>query len=194
MALVLLLVLIDQATKLAVKGFTIFGIQHQGMQLGESRALLGETVRLTFVENPGMAFGISWGDGKAVLTLLTLAIVIGLTIYLIRLATAHWAPKLALTLVLAGAIGNLIDRVFYGVVFSEEAWLRGRVVDFIQVDIPDVQWFGELYTHWPVFNVADSCVSIGIVLLIFTGTMLPKEHQDNIAIDAKETSEERANP
>jgi len=186
LALAFVLVVIDQATKLAVKGFSFFGFEHKGMLLGESQRLIGETIRLTFVENPGMAFGISWGDGKIFLTILTVVIAVFLVVYLVRLAHAHWAPRLAVTLLLAGAVGNLIDRVFYGAMYAEESWLRGKVVDFIQVDIPDVTWLGEVYTHFPVFNVADSCVSIGIVLLILTGNKLPQNHKNEVNLDTQE--------
>ena len=172
--IVAILVVLDQVTKLAVKGFSVFGFTHEGMYLGESHPFIGDAVRLTFVENPGMAFGISWGDGKLLLTLLTIAIAVFLVFYVIRLASAHWAPRLAVTLILAGALGNLIDRVFYGIAYGEQALFHGKVVDFIQVDIPDITWFGELYTHFPVFNVADSCVSVGVVLLILTSHKIPK--------------------
>lgn len=74
--------------------------------------------------------------------------------------------RFSLTLLLGGAVGNLIDRMFYGVLYGEGPLFYGKVVDFLQVDIPDVSLFGELYTHWPVFNVADSCVSVGVVTLL----------------------------
>ncbi|MCX6139639.1 MAG: signal peptidase II [Candidatus Kapabacteria bacterium] len=173
--LIVVLVLLDQVTKLAVKGFSFLGLTSNGMSLGESHELFGSVVRLTYVENAGMAFGISWGDGKLILTLLTIAIAIFLVIYLIRLRSAHWAPRLAVTMILAGALGNLIDRVFYGIAYGEAALFHGKVVDFIQVDIPDITWFGELYTHFPVFNVADSCVSVGVVLLLLSGGKLPHQ-------------------
>jgi lipoprotein signal peptidase len=57
--------------------------------------------------------------------------------------------------------------------YGESPLFYGKVVDFIQVDIPDVTWFGEIYTHWPVFNVADSCVTVGVVLMMFISTQLP---------------------
>ncbi len=176
--LVALLVVADQVTKLAVKGFSFAGLHHEGMFLGESRPLVGDLVRLTFVENPGMAFGISWGDGKLILTLLTIGIAAFLVAYLMRLRTAHWMPRLAITLILAGALGNLIDRMFYGVAYGEESLFHGKVVDFIQVDIPDLTVFGELYTHFPVFNIADSCVTIGVILLILASGKLPHDRQE----------------
>jgi signal peptidase II len=161
-----LLVVIDQITKVLVKGFSLFGYDHQGMVLGESRPLIGDTVRLTFVENPGMAFGVSWGEAKIVLTLLTVGIVALIVRMIMTTPKESSVIRNALTLVLAGAVGNLIDRMFYGVFYGTDPFFYGKVVDFLQVDIPDVTLFGELYTHWPVFNVADSCVSVGVVVLL----------------------------
>ena len=63
----------------------------------------------------------------------------------------------------------MIDRVFYGVIYGESPLFYGKVVDFLRVDVPDM--FG--MTHWPVFNIADSCVSIGIVLLIIFNSKIP---------------------
>lgn len=166
-----LLVLIDQITKVMVKGFSVLGYQHQGMVLGESRPLIGETVRLTFVENPGMAFGVSWGEAKIVLTLLTVAIVVLIVRMIVTTPKESSLIRRALTLVLAGAVGNLIDRMFYGVIYGSGPLFYGKVVDFLQVDIPDVTVFGELYTYWPVFNVADSCVSVGVVILLVASMM-----------------------
>lgn len=161
-----LLVVVDQVTKVLVKGFHVFGVVHEGMELGESRPLVGDLVRLTFVENPGMAFGIGWGDAKIILTLLTIGIV-GLIIRMITQTPASARVVLgALTLLLGGAVGNLIDRLLYGVLYGSGPLFYGKVVDFLQVDIPDVMLFGEMYTHWPVFNVADSCVSVGVVVLL----------------------------
>lgn len=161
-----ILVVIDQITKAFVKGFDLIGLRHQGMFLGESRPLIGDTLRLTFVENPGMAFGVSWGEAKIILTLLTVGIVVLLVRMILTTPPESRVVRNALVLVLAGAVGNLIDRMFYGVLYGTDPLFYGKVVDFLQVDIPDVTMFGELYTHWPVFNVADSCVSVGVVVLL----------------------------
>lgn len=158
------LVVLDQVTKVLVK---------TSMMLGESHPMIGSMVNLTFVENPGMAFGISWGDGKLILTLLTIVIAGVLVWYLRQIANGHWAPRLAVTLILAGAVGNLIDRALYGFIFGEAPLFYGRVVDFIQVDIPDITWLGDVHTHFPVFNIADSCVTVGVLLLLLTGNKLP---------------------
>ena len=158
------LVVLDQVTKVLVK---------TSMMLGESHPMIGSIVNLPFVENPGMSFGISWGDGKLILTLLTIVIAGVLVWYLRQIANGHWAPRLAVTLILAGAVGNLIDRALYGVIFGDAPLFYGRVVDFIQVDIPDITWLGDVHTHFPVFNIADSCVTVGVLLLLLTGNKLP---------------------
>ncbi|MEY3689545.1 MAG: hypothetical protein RIT37_1107 [Bacteroidota bacterium] len=168
-----ILIVFDQVTKIAVKGFSLFGYTHPGMYLGESISIWGDIIRFTFVENPGMAFGVEFGTGKIFLTLFSLIASIGLVYYLLRIDTARIQIRIAIMLILAGAFGNFIDRMFYGVLYGEGPLFYGLVVDFIQIDIPDIQ-FGQIaYTHWPVFNIADSCVSIGMILLLIYNKYLP---------------------
>ncbi len=164
-----LFIVLDQVTKLLVKGFDIFGVKVEGFYYGEIIPVFGDTLALTFVENPGMAFGIEFGVGKIFLSLFSVFAGVGLSWYLYKIKFANNFVRIAIMLILAGAVGNMIDRVFYGVIFGESALFYGKVVDFILVDIPDV--FG--MSHWPVFNVADSCVSVGIVLLVFFNNKLP---------------------
>jgi len=161
------IVLLDQATKVAVRGFSLFGLDYQGMMLYESRELFGDAVRITFVENPGMAFGLNF-DMPLVLSLFSLAA----SIFLLRILwktrnDGMTGLRLALALILAGAVGNLIDRSFYGVAYGYASLFHGRVVDFIDVDLPDISVFGREIKRFWVFNVADSAVSIGVVLLFF---------------------------
>jgi lipoprotein signal peptidase len=82
------LILLDQLTKILVKGFTLFGYHHEGMYLGESHPLIGDVVRLTFVENPGMAFGIQFGFAKIFLTLFSL--IAGSALLSHYLLPVHW--------------------------------------------------------------------------------------------------------
>lgn len=179
-----ILVLIDQCTKIAVKGFSLLGFSHEGMYLGESIPIIGDFLRFTFVENPGMAFGVEFGSGKIFLTLFSLIASIALVYYLRIIEEAKLQIRIAIMLILAGAFGNFIDRMFYGVLYGEGPLFYGLVVDFIQVDIPDIQFGNLIYTHWPVFNIADSCVSIGMVLLLIYNRYLPypfiqdTEHSD----------------
>lgn len=170
--------LLDQGIKIAVKGFSLFGIQHTGMSLGESFPLIGDFARITFVQNPGMAFGITFGSGKIFLSIFSLIASVALAWYLYKSEIPSSWVKFGLALILAGAAGNLIDRMFYGVFYSEGALFYGQVVDFIDVEFWDFSLLGHLYTRFPVFNVADSCVSCGMVVLLFNHKHIPFVEQD----------------
>ena len=192
--IVAFLIILDQATKLYFKGFNFFGIDHQGLDYGDLVPVIGDFVQFTYILNPGMAFGAVFIP-KIILSLFSIFAAIALAIFLSKLdKNINLWVKIAIMLILAGASGNLIDRVFYGVIFNETPYIPGmnpvdkfvftdllsgfplfygKVVDFIQVDIPDINFLGLYYTHWPVFNVADSCVSVGIVILIFVHNKLP---------------------
>jgi len=111
--------------------------------------VLGDFLRLTYTRNSGVAFGIGQGTGFPYY-LFSLAAIVVIVWMFARGRTGPGAPRrLALALILGGAIGNLVDRV-----------TSGEVVDFIEVGIP--QW------HWPVFNVADSAVTVGVILFALT--------------------------
>ncbi|OGU58776.1 MAG: hypothetical protein A2X64_00560 [Ignavibacteria bacterium GWF2_33_9] len=173
-----LLVILDQVTKLWIKGFSIFGISHQGFDYGEIVQVLGSTLTFTFIENPGMAWGIHFGFiGKFFLSSFSIIASIILAIVLYRIRNKHLGVRLAITFILAGAFGNLIDRVFYGVFFGYAPLLYGKVVDFIQVDIPDISIGSYHLNTFPVFNVADSCVTIGICILLIFFNKVPQMHE-----------------
>jgi signal peptidase II len=161
------IVLVDQITKLLVKGFTLPIIEyyHQGMQLGQSIPVIGDFLRLTFIENPGMAFGIEIG-GRLFLTLFSLFASIGIFYYIYHVRTEAFIIRLTLALILGGAIGNLIDRVFYGVIFGEAPLFYGKVVDFVDMDFFHINFLGIHMDRFAVFNVADAAVSTGIVLML----------------------------
>jgi signal peptidase II len=97
--------------------------------------------------------------------------------YLYKLRFFDKYIQLGIAFILAGATGNLIDRVFYGVIFGYNSILNGRVIDWILFDIPDVDFLGLNYTHFPVFNVADSMVTIGVVFLILFNSRIPNISQ-----------------
>ena len=165
----LCVLLLDQFSKLAVKGVNLpfLGLHHEGMQPGMAGSipLLGDWLKFTFTENPGMAFSISFGGHpfeKLFLTLFALAATAGLVVYLYRQREAPPVARLAIALIIAGALGNVIDRVFYGVLYGYAPLVQGNVVDFVSVILP----FGEHGYYWPIFNVADSAVSIGVVLML----------------------------
>jgi signal peptidase II len=184
-----LLVLADQLTKLAVRGFSLpsIGVAIKGLPYGTSTPVIGDFLRLTYVENPGMAFGIELG-GKQWLALFSIAAGVGIVWYLYHSRHERLGLRISLALVLAGAVGNLIDRVFYGVIFDHAPLFYGRVVDFVDIDFFDLSLFGYHISRWPVFNVADSCVTVGVVMLLFFHrTVVEKE-----AVQVHEADEHRA--
>lgn len=174
------IVIADQITKFMIKGIDIplVGVSLQGMPLGNSFPVIGDFLRITFIENPGMAFGIEVVDGKIFLTLFSIIASIGVLFYLYIMRHEKLLFRLSLALILGGAIGNLIDRVFYGVIYGESSLFHGKVVDFIDVDFFNIDFLGfQLHRFW-VFNIADASVSIGLVLmLLFHRSFVDHEEQ-----------------
>jgi len=180
--------LIDQVLKIWIKTH---------MTYGEEFGILGLSwARIHFVENEGMAFGISFGGsgGKLALSLFRI-VAVGFLIYILRsLIKARESVGLiaCFALILAGAIGNILDSAFYGLIFSESSYhgapavmfpdgggyapfLFGRVVDmfyFPMIDTIMPDWVpvigGERFQFFkPVFNVADSAISVGVLSMLF---------------------------
>ena len=174
----LTVVLADQITKLLVKGFSIpfLGINYDGMYLGQMISVFGDFFRITFVENPGMAFGYDPGSSfKLIISLFSLLASIGLVFYLFAIRDKSLSLRIAIALILGGAIGNLIDRTFYGVIFDYAPLFYGKVVDFFDFDFFNFTLFGRSYDRWPVFNIADAAVTIGVLILV----LFYKRHQDD---------------
>lgn len=187
----IILILIDQVTKILIKGFTGLGVNIKGFDYGERIEVIGQYLQFTFVENPGMAFSIEFGGGKIFLSLFSIIASILLALYINKMENKPLGFQIAVLLIFAGATGNMIDRVFYGLIYDYSSIFYGKVVDFILVDIPDISFLGKNYDYFPVFNIADSCVSIGIVLLLFYNKYIPdfselfpkKNVTENVNID-----------
>jgi len=180
------MVLVDQITKFWVKGFAVpfLHIRHEGMYYGQSINVLGDFFQLTFVENPGMAFGVDVTDhAKLWLSLFSILASVGLFIYLYSVRKQSFSLRLALSMILAGALGNLIDRVFYGVFYGYASIFYGKVVDFFDFDFFDFQIFGRTYERWPIFNIADMCVSLGVLILLLFYKQHQQEHKEIAATD-----------
>ncbi|MCU7491168.1 MAG: signal peptidase II [Ignavibacteria bacterium] len=177
----LAIVIIDQVSKLFVKGFSLplFDIHYPGISYAEQHEFLGSFLKITFIENPGMAFGIDLGPAsKLFLSLFSIAASIGIVLYLYRIRYEGVKIRVALALILGGAIGNLVDRVFYGVFYGYGPLFYGKVVDFFQVKIAGINLLGYNLDNLPIFNVADISVTAGVILLvIFSG----KIHQEKAA-------------
>lgn len=173
----LIVVVIDQVTKFLVKGLKVewLGIDVKGMPYGSSKPLIGDIVRLTFIENPGMAFGIDIGP-KVFLTVFTIVASLFIFYYIWKHRKDALLLRLSLGLILAGAIGNLIDRTFYGVIYNYAPLFKGKVVDFMQVEFWDFTILGKTYTTWPIWNIADASVSVGfLIILIFHNRIFKQE-------------------
>jgi signal peptidase II len=163
----LVIVLADQVSKLLVHGVEIpaLGISWQGVPYGTSTPVLGNFLRITYIENSGMAFGIDVG-GKIFFSLFSLIASIAIVVYLYRVRTAPLGFRLSLAMILGGAVGNLIDRMFYGVLFGYGRLFGGRVVDFIDFDFVNIDLWGFHLSRFWIFNVADASVTVGVLLLL----------------------------
>lgn len=158
-------VLIDQITKAIVL---------HTMYRGQSIPVLGDWLKFTFTENPGMAFGLTFGP-KAFVTIASLVATTLIIVYLFRVQDSYWPYRASLALILGGALGNIIDRVFYGVLLGYDTFFVGKVVDFIQVDLWSgyiselVPVIGGAYVSlFPIWNVADMAIVGGVVgILIY---------------------------
>lgn len=174
----LIIVVVDQVTKLFVKGFSIpfLGINYEGMYLGQMIPVIGDFFRFTFVENPGMAFGYDPGSSfKLIISVFSLVASVGLIIYLYAIRDKSLSLRIAIACILGGAVGNLIDRTFYGVIFDYAPLFYGKVVDFFDFDFFNFTLFGRSYDRWPVFNIADAAVTIGVLILL----LFYKKHQED---------------
>jgi signal peptidase II len=183
--LVLLILIIDQIVKIYVKTHFF---------LGEDVHVMGNWFILHFTENAGMAFGYELGFswGKLALSLFRIGAIIALGFYLAHLVKRK-SPSgliLSISLIMAGALGNMIDSAFYGMIFNESmfhekavlfpeaggyaGFLHGKVVDMFYFPLFSFTWpewipwlGGEFFTFFqPVFNVADSSITIGVAMIL----------------------------
>ncbi len=195
LAVILLVIILDQWLKIWVK---------TSFYLGEEVEITS-WFRLLFVQNPGMAFGWSLGS-KLFLTLFRLLAVVFGSWYLWRILRRRKVSAglcISISLILAGAIGNLIDCIFYGVIFNNPAptgvatlfpeaggyagAFHGQVVDMLY--FPICSWHWPQWMPWiggdsfeffhPIFNLADAAVSVGVVMLIlfYSGKLSLREQQ-----------------
>lgn len=167
---VVLLLVVDQVSKILVK---------TNMAIGQSIHVFDDWFQILFIENNGMAFGMQFGGsvGKLILSLCRIALIVIIFLYIRKLLRKEDTPKgvlFGLSAILCGAVGNMVDCLFYGVIFDYAPLLYGKVVDMlyfplIQTTLPlDFPIWGgrEIVFFRPIFNVADSCVTCGTIYLI----------------------------
>jgi signal peptidase II len=207
---ILTVLLIDQFSKIWVK---------TNMYLDESIPVFGDWFFIHFIENPGMAFGLQLGGdtGKILLSVFRLVAIVFIAIYLrnLILKKSHRGLVFSVALVLAGATGNIIDSALYGLVFSESppfspvvatafppeggyaGFLKGKVVDMLYFPIIDTHfpdwlpWIGgdRFQFFRPVFNVADSSITIGMALILLNQKRFFKEEESRDKIKAEKNAE-----
>ncbi|HLW19516.1 MAG TPA: lipoprotein signal peptidase [Cyclobacteriaceae bacterium] len=195
-AITLLVIAIDQAVKLIV---------HYEMDFGTAGQIkvFGDWFKLHYTTNPGMAFGMELGSeyGKFILTSFRLVAMFGIGYYLFHIINkkAHPGYIVCIAMILGGAIGNLIDSVFYGVWLNNAPfnastpWFHGQVVDMFYIDIwegfiPEwvPLWGGSYTALWPIFNIADASIFVGVgIILLFQKRFLDEgekkeEEEDEI--------------
>jgi signal peptidase II len=190
---ILLILIADQVLKIWVKTH---------MLVGQEITIFGNWGRLHFIENNGMAFGMEMGGkaGKLILSSFRIVAIAAICWFLNSLIKKKLNLGLILSVsaILAGAIGNLIDSAFYGIIFSESysqpsiflppgggysSFLMGRVVDMFYFPVLDTQWPawspfrpGEsLIFFRPVFNIADSAITCGVLIIILFQKKLFKD-------------------
>ena len=164
------MVVIDQIIKVLVK---------TNMDLGQSIDVIGDWFKLNFVLNDGMAFGMAFGGvaGKLILSLFRVALSAGLIWWISKLIKKNDTPTgvlVGLTLITAGAVGNIIDCFFYGLIWPETtmagapfALMFGQVVDMFYFPLFDYDFWGFKGTFFgAVFNFADACVTCGAIYLL----------------------------
>ena len=180
-----LLVVIDQVVKILVK---------TNMEIGQHIYVLGTWFQILFIENEGMAFGMKFGGavGKFLLSFFRIGLFAALCWWiasLVRKSKTEDGTKalltdgtpvvpdgvlVGLTLITAGAFGNIIDSLFYGIIFNYAPFMFVRVVDMFYFPIIDTTWpswvpfvgGNDFLFFAPVFNFADSCVTVGAIYLI----------------------------
>lgn len=176
--LAFVVIIIDQVSKMLV---------HHNMNLHDEVTVFGNDqfgFKLHYLLNPGMAFGIQWKSalGKLALTIFRIVAMFGIGYYLMKMAKkeTHAGFLWCMALILGGAVGNVIDSTFYGVWLNNQPtgsptpWFHGQVIDMLFFPLFDFYWpnwvpgvGGEYFLFFsPVFNIADSSIFIGVVIIL----------------------------
>jgi len=192
------LLVLDQAVKIWIKTH---------MMIGQEYSVFGDWFKILFIENNGMAFGMEFGDGKWGKTLLSLFRIgaVGMIGWYILKLIREKAPQgvlFSFALIFCGAIGNIFDSLFYGLIFNDShyqvaslfpadggysSFLHGRVVDMLyfplwQGVLPSwiPFWGGQDFIFFrPVFNLADSYITIGVLMLLLFYRKFFSEKKEN---------------
>ena len=187
--LAFLVILVDQLIKL----YVFYNFHFEGYEV----KVFGDWFKLNYITNEGMAFGIRIaGDyGKLLLTIFRIFACGGIAYYLYTLIQKNLPQGLlwSVALILGGAIGNVVDSTFYGVLLDNApydaptAWFHGKVIDMFYLDICNCfmpTWIpfigGSYYPLWPVFNLADASIFVGVFwIILFQRAFFKEEATSN---------------
>lgn len=201
--LAFVVILIDQTSKMLV---------YNNMYLHQEINVLGEWFRLHYLLNPGMAFGIRWENefGKLALTIFRIGAMLGIGYYLWKMAErkAHPGFLWCMALILGGAVGNVIDSTFYGVLLNNAPanaptpWFHGQVIDMLFFPLFEFFWpewvplvGGEYFLFFsPVFNIADSSIFIGVMTILIMQKRFFKHKEETISILSTPHPVEKSGP
>lgn len=202
--LTLVIIIIDQVVKLII---------FNNMNLGDEIPVFGDWFKIHYTVNPGMAFGLQIGSefGKFALTTFRLIAMVGIGYYLYTLIKKGVPQGLSwcIALILGGAVGNVVDSAFYGVLLEGNVppnaptpWFHGQVIDMFYVDIWEgrvASWVplfgGDYLSLWPIFNVADASIFCGVAVILIFQKSFFKEHlteeskEENLVASAEVESE-----
>ncbi|MCP4520189.1 MAG: lipoprotein signal peptidase [Cytophagales bacterium] len=183
----ILVIVIDQIVKIWV---------HNSMVEGTGFRVLGDWFKIHYITNPGMAFGAQIGGeyGKVFLTVFRIIAMFAISWYIRSLyyRHAHKGFLVCISLILGGAVGNLIDSIFYGKLFdltvkgAPTPWFHGKVVDMFYIDIAQgyypENWpivGGNHYSFWPIFNIADAAIFCAVIaILIYQKRFFPEDKKE----------------
>lgn len=200
--LTLAILILDQTVKLLV---------HYNMDMGVYGEIkvIGDWFRLHYMLNEGMAFGmkLDWEYGKVLLTSFRLLASIAGIYLIIKYSKRNIHPGLLWSgaLILAGALGNVIDSIFYGVWLDNAPynaptpWFHGQVIDMLYFPIFSFTWpdwmpflaGDDFHFFSAIFNIADASIFIGVcIILIFQKRFLPEENEDEVSTDSEESQQE----
>ena len=191
--LIAVIILVDQIIKTWVR---------TNMYLGQDIHFLGDRGMLHYTENNGMAFGMELGGdfGKLVLTLFRIGAVVAIgygLVYLIK-HKYHRGLIMCVALIFAGALGNIIDSTFYGILFQHRKLFEGQVVDMFYFPLISgifpqwvPVWGGQDFIFFrPVFNLADSAISVGVIMILINQKHYFKRNVPHVSSPNSEMVEE----
>jgi len=182
------IILVDQIVKLLAYEYMFKPFGFSGYEI----PIFGDWFKLHYTENPGMAFGLKIaGDyGKIILSIFRMIAMVGIAWYLYYLAKKKSPVGLlwSIALILGGAIGNVVDSTFYGVFLgnapatASTPWFHGQVIDMLYLDICNCwipNWIpifgGQYYPLWPIFNIADASIFVGVCIILIMQKRFFKE-------------------